>query len=190
MTYIWPCSDEKTFEENWKFHVERFTPIAAILGEHGIALGLEFLGPKTLRDEKQFPFVHTMAQMLELGAAIGPNVGLLLDCWHWYTSGATLEDLRNLRAEQVVYVHLNDAPRGIERDAQIDLVRDLPAATGVIDLAGFLQALQSIGYDGPLVVEPFCKALAELPTDAHRLAAVRDSLSTAFEVAGLEEKKV
>ena len=35
--------------------------------------------------------------------------------------------------------------------------------TGVIDIAGFLQALQEIGYDGPVTPEPFKKELADLP---------------------------
>jgi hypothetical protein len=73
MTWIMPGSNERPFEENYRFHVERFTPIAAILADEGCRLGLEFIGPKTLRDAQKYPFVHTMPGMLEMGAHIGPK---------------------------------------------------------------------------------------------------------------------
>ncbi len=61
--------------------------MAQILADHGCRLGLEFVGPKTLRDSQRYPFIYTMAGMLALGDAIGTgNVGLLLDCYHLYTS--------------------------------------------------------------------------------------------------------
>src|SRR6185369_16124190 len=101
---------------------------------------------------------HQMAPMLEMGAEIGSNVGLLLDVWHWYTSGGTVDELKALRNEQVVYVHVSDAPVGVPVDKQIDNKRCLPGATGVIDIGGFLGALKQIGYDGPIVPEPFGNA--------------------------------
>ena len=149
-TWVLSASDEMPLEENRRFHIERFRPIAEILGEHGIRFGMEFLGPKTLRDGKKYPFIHTMAGMLEMGREIGENVGILLDSWHWYTSGGTVEEIRALRPEQIVYVHVNDAPPYIPVDEQIDSVRRVPGATGIIDIAGFLRALRTIGYDGPL----------------------------------------
>src|SRR5262245_24773632 len=48
-TWVMPCSNERPLEANWKFHVERFKPIAQILAQHGQRLGLEFIGPRTLR---------------------------------------------------------------------------------------------------------------------------------------------
>jgi sugar phosphate isomerase/epimerase len=171
-----PGSNDRELEANEVFHVERFGPIAKVLGEEGISLGLEFIGPKTLRDQFTHPFHYTIAGMLGLAERIGPNVGLLLDAWHWYTSKGTLDDLRALQPDQIVYVHLNDAPEVVDIDAQVDNVRRLPGQTGVIDIAGFLDALRQIGYTGPIAVEPFYDALKELPNDEARLAAVRDSL--------------
>jgi sugar phosphate isomerase/epimerase len=185
MTWISPASDTVPFEENRRFHIERFTPIAAILAEQGISLGLEFIGPKTLRDGKPYPFIYTMEAMLEMGQEIGPNVGLLLDCWHWYTSHSTVEALRALRPEQVVYVHVNDAPAGVPIDEQLDNVRCLPGETGVIDITGFLQALQAIGYDGPVTPEPFKKELNDLPSDEARLRTVGEAMQRIFQNAGI-----
>ncbi len=65
-TWIMPCSEERPFEENLAFHVARFTPIAQVLNAHGCRLGLEYIGPKTLRDSQKYPFVHTQAGMLEM----------------------------------------------------------------------------------------------------------------------------
>ena len=182
---IFPGDDEREFDENWRFHVARLGPVAAILAEHGCALGLEFIGPKTLRDTRRHPFVHTLDGALELGAAFGPNVGLLLDCWHWYTAHDTLERLRALRPEQIVHVHINDAPLDIPIDEQIDNRRALPGETGVIDIVGFLGALHAIGYDGPVTAEPFKQELRDLPSDAERLALVRESIGLVFRQAGV-----
>lgn len=184
-TWILSASDELPFSDNHRFHIQRLKPIAAILGEHGIRFGLEFLGPKTLREDKAHPFIHTLGEMLELAAEVGPNVGLLLDSWHWYTSGGTAEDLATLRPEQVVYVHVNDAPAGISLDQQQDLQRRWPGATGIIPIATFLRTLKKIGYDGPVAPEPFDKELTDMATDSDRLGMINWAMSTMFEKAGI-----
>jgi sugar phosphate isomerase/epimerase len=184
-TWVMPCSNDRPLDQNRRFHIERFKPIAQVLGEHAIRLGLEFIGPKTLRESQKYPFIYKMSDMLALGRDIGPNVGILLDCWHWYTSHGTLDELRSLRPEQVVYVHVNDAPRGVEIDQQLDNVRDLPGATGVIDIKGFLQALKQIHYDGPVTPEPFKKELKDLPNDEARLKTVGKAMDDVFAKAGL-----
>jgi len=164
-TWILSASNTLPMKENIRFHVEKLAPAAKVLADHGCTLGLEFLGPRTLREGHKYTFVHTMEQMLELAAQVGPNCGLLLDCWHWYTSLGTVEEILTLQARQVVYVHVNDAPAGVPIDQQQDLVRRLPGATGVIDLAGFLDALRTIGYDGPVVAEPFEPKLGQMPPE-------------------------
>ena len=184
-TWIMPCSNDRDWEENLAYHIARFQPIAHILEQEGLHLGLEFIGPKTLRDSQKYPFIHTMPQMLDMARQIGPNVGLLLDCWHWHTSHGTVAELHNLTPKQVVYVHVNDAPADVETDAQVDNKRGLPGETGVINIVGFLQALQAIGYEGPVVAEPFAKELDALPSDDARLQTVSAALDTIFAQAGI-----
>jgi sugar phosphate isomerase/epimerase len=185
--YYWiePCSDELTFAANTALHVRRLRPIAEVLGEHGCRLGLEPIGPKTLRTGHRHEFVHTIPMALDLLAAVDrSNVGVLLDCFHLHTSHADVTEVKTLSASQVVYVHINDAQAGIDVDEQLDDVRHLPGATGVIDLVAFLQALDEIGYEGPVAVEPFDSALAAVPpSERVRLAA--ESLHSAFGAAGL-----
>ncbi len=163
-TWIRPMSDSVTYRRMFARYVERVGLVDEILAAAGLRFGLEYVGPKTFWSTERYPFVHTLAELLELLAAVGSaNAGIILDTYHWYTSGETADDLRRLSADQVVAVDLNDAPAGIERDQQQDLSRMLPGATGVIDLAGFVGALREIGYAGPIKVEPFNAELKALP---------------------------
>jgi sugar phosphate isomerase/epimerase len=163
-TWIIPFSDTLPFEENFKLHVKRLKAAAEILNDYGCVLGLEFVGPKTSRIGGKYEFIHTIDGIFKLREAMkAKNVGLLLDCWHWHTSYATVDQLKQLKGNDVIYVHVNDAPAGIQVDEQIDWIRRLPGETGVIDIVGFLRALKQIGYNGPVTPEPFDKKLGELP---------------------------
>ena len=185
-TWVLPASDELAFEDNFRRHARRLGACAQVLKDHGCRLGLEFVGPKTSRDGRKHDFIHTMDQMLALAREIGTgNVGLLLDCWHWYTARHTAEDIKKLTNDDVVYVHVNDAPAGIDVDAQVDNVRAMPGATGVIDIASFLQALAAIGYDGPVTAEPFSKELHDMP-DPDAAKATLESLNAIWRAAGIE----
>lgn len=184
-TWLLPASDELTFEENFEFHRRRLRACAEVLDDHGLRLGLEFVGPKTSRVGKKHEFLYDMKGMLGLNEAIGTdNMGLLLDCWHWYCTGGTADDILALAPEQVVLVHVNDAPAGIGVDEQMDTVRALPGETGVIDIAAFLGALERIGYDGPVMAEPFSRTVAELPPD-EAVRITGESLDTIFATAGV-----
>jgi sugar phosphate isomerase/epimerase len=183
-TWVPPSSDVRPFHENFAFHVAQLQPIAATLDAHGCRLGLEFIGPRTLRLDQRYGFISSADAMLCLAAAIGPNVGLLLDSWHWYTTLGTPADVRALRAQDVVYVHVNDAPSDIAVAEQRDQERRLPGTSGVIDIVGFLQALQAIGYDGPVTPEPFDRRLAALPADA-ACALARTHMQQIWQRAGL-----
>jgi sugar phosphate isomerase/epimerase len=184
ITVVIPFSNDLPFDENYAFHVRRLKPAVETLQEYGCRLGLEFIGPKTLRNDKKYEFIYSMGEMLGLCGDLGPNAGLLLDLWHWYTSHGTMEDLRRLTNRQVVAVHVNDAPPGIPVDEQLDLVRCLPGETGVLDIAGFLKALHAIGYDGPVTPEPFSKRVNEMaPEDALRTTA--ESMQKVWAAAGV-----
>jgi len=162
MTWVMPCDDQLSFHQHFELFVRRMKPVAQILDGFGIRLGLEFIGPLTLRAPKKHFFVHTMDGMRAVCAAIGVgNCGFLLDSFHWYTSGGMVSDIEHLDSTEVVYVHANDGVAGRTVSEQIDGQRELPG-TGVIDLKGFFSALRKIGYDGPVTVEPFNKALKEM----------------------------
>src|SRR5215207_1068688 len=190
-TYMPSGSDERSFRENFDWHVARLRPIAEVLRAAGCRFGIEFIGPKTYRAAFRHEFIHNLDGLMELVAAIGTgNVGVLLDSWHLYTSGGTLADLEQLTNQDVIVVHVNDAPAGIARDEQIDTVRTLPMETGVIDLVGFMQALREMGYDGPVIPEPFSQRINDLaatdPEAAAREAA--RSMDALWQAAGLGDR--
>ena len=165
-TWLSPSSKSLTYVANFRQHAARLREIAKIYADFGIRFGLEYVGPKTSWTRERYSFVHTMAEAKDLIAEIGcPNVGLVLDSWHWYTAEETEADLLSIKGDDVVACDLNDAPAGIEVHQQMDLTRDLPCATGVIDLKTFLAALVKIGYDGPVRAEPFKKELRGLPAE-------------------------
>ena len=181
-------SDSRPYAENWAWHIERYRPIAQILAEHGCRLGIEFLGPKTLRTGHPYAFIATMDEMLRLAADVGTgNVGLLLDAYHQYTGHGTPADLDHITAADVVTVHVNDALPGISIDELPDLDRRLPLETGVIDLATFMRKLAALGYDGPVTTEPFSARInaiaAEDPLAAAR--AVSDAMDKLWQAGGI-----
>jgi sugar phosphate isomerase/epimerase len=179
-TWISPASSDRTYLDNLYTHARRLRDAAGVMQDHGLRFGLEYVAPKTLWSAQRFPFVHTMAEMRDLIGEIGQtNVGFVLDSWHWYTAGETKKDLLGLEAEQVVSVDLNDAPAGIPVDQQMDNRRELPAATGVIEIAAFLGALKEIGYAGPVRAEPFNEAVRKM-TPEHAAAAAKAALEKAF----------
>jgi len=74
-------------------------------------------------------------------------------------------DILALKNEDIVAVHMSDAPAGIPVDQQVDSRRALPCSTGIIDAKGFLNALNQIGYDGPAAAEPMSQELRSLPRE-------------------------
>lgn len=185
-TWIPSYSNTFTYDAFMELHIRRLRPVAQILADHQCRLGLEFLGTQTLRTGYTYEFIHTISEAVALGTNIGTgNLGLLLDSWHWYTSHATLDDIEHLTADQIVSVHVNDAPAQRTLDEQIDTQRLLPGASGVIDIAGFLHALAQIGYDGPVVAEPFQADLGKLPAP-ERVRAVKASLEKVWVLAKLK----
>ena len=166
-TWLMPGHNQLTHLQNLKQHKRRLGEIAKILGDHGIRFGLEYVGTKTLRDRFHFEFVHTMAETKELLAEIDrPNMGFILDSWHWWNANESAADILTLENKDIIAVDLNDAPSGIPIEQQQDGRRELPLATGVIPVAEFVGALKQLQYDGPVRAEPFNAALNELDNEA------------------------
>ena len=160
-TYILPSTDQKA-AHFMALATRRLRMCAQILGAYGIRLGLEFVGPHHLRTAWKNPFIWTLQETLDWIDAIGePNVGLLFDAYHWYTNEMTTADIEALRAEQIIHVHINDAQNVPVQEA-LDNGRVYPGE-GVIDLAGFLRALDAIGYKGAVTQEILS---AEAPTES------------------------
>jgi sugar phosphate isomerase/epimerase len=179
-TWLTPCDGQLTYRQNFQQHAARLGEVAKVLKDHNVRLGLEYVGPKNSWASQRYPFIHTMTEMKELIAEINTgNVGFQLDSWHWWNAGETAQDILTLKGSDVIAVDLNDAPAGIPKDQQVDNRRELPASTGVIDLAAFLNALNQIGYDGPIRAEPFNQAVNKMSKE-DACAAAAAALKKAF----------
>ncbi len=182
VTYIMSSSDTPKAELR-SLYKQRFTECAKVLAESNVRLGLEFLGPLHMRKQFKYEFIWRMSEMLELAKDCGPNVGLLLDVWHWHHSGGTTQDIVNAGRERIVHVHFNDAPN-LPPEQIRDNQRLLPGE-GVINLTAFLQALQKIGYRDALSVEVFGRTKDILPEEAAK--AGLDASLAVFKKAGVPE---
>lgn len=166
-TWIMPTHAEMTYRENFQSHQSRLKEVANILGHFDLKLGLEYVGPRTLMNRDKFPFIHTFKEARELIQAIDEkNVGLVLDSFHWFCGGDTVADLLSLDKEDIITCDLNDARAGLSANDQEDGKRELPSATGVINLKEFLGALVQIGYDGAIRSEPFNAKLNEMDNES------------------------
>lgn len=168
--YVQPSSDGLDYYDHFALMCRRIKRIKPLLTTHAVRLGLEFIGPTTMRRQRRFDFIHTLDGIRALIAAADSQdcVGIKLDAFHWYTSGAGLLDIEKLSPQEVVYVEVNDALGGdYDRFTSPEFQRELPGATGIIDLTGMLKKLDVIGFEGPIVVEPWNAELREMhPPDA------------------------
>jgi sugar phosphate isomerase/epimerase len=181
MTYIMPSS-ETPKDELRRLYKKRFSECANILARSHCRLGLEFLGPASFRTQFPHEFIWKMNEMLEFAKECGSNVGLTLDAWHWHLAGGTVADILAAGKDRIVVVHFDDAA-----DLPADKIRDnqrLLPGEGIINLTGFLQALQKIGYEDSLSVEVFGRGLKEMPpTESAKLCL--DSSLAVFKKAGV-----
>ena len=146
-----------------------------------LQVGLEFIGTWGLRRTRRHEFIHTIEGVRCLAAAanIESHVGMKLDAYHWWTNGGLLEDIVKLRPDEIMYVELNDALPGFSITECPELSRELPGQTGVINSVGLLATLRHLGYDGPVVAEPFNRHLQTLPASS-AVEAVSSALDSVF----------
>jgi sugar phosphate isomerase/epimerase len=102
-----------------------------------------------------------------------PECGLVVDYWHVFRAGTTLDELSaRLDADQIFAVELNDAAAEI-RGTLFEDTRDNRrlCGQGDQDVTGFIQALQSLGFNGPWGVE--------ILSDEHRALHFQEALRAA-----------
>jgi sugar phosphate isomerase/epimerase len=148
--------------------------LSQVLQRSNIRIGLEFLGVQSFRAGREGgpppnPFIWTLPETVALAADCGPNVGVVLDVWHWHHSGGTTADILATPRERIVHVHASDARAQPAEDVR-DNQRLMPGE-GVIDLDGFFQSLKKIGYVDGVSPEPLGRVPAEMsPEEGARLA--------------------
>lgn len=162
-------SSERPKAEQRRILKERIQACAEILNKHGVRLGLEFLGPLHLRRRFPHEFIYRMDEMLDFARECGPNLGLLLDSWHWHLAGATVADILRAGKDGIVHVHVSDVPAGLPPEKILDSERLMPGE-GAVDWVGFFGALRKIGYRDAVSPEVFGRGLKTMrPEDGARL---------------------
>lgn len=142
--------------------------LAAIAAPHGVKLAFEFLGQTDCS-------VPTLAQCWEIVKDVNlPNVGLVLDTFHFYAGGSTLDSILQVAPDRILIFHINDS-EDLPKRKLTDAHRLLPGE-GTIPLVDILANLRTIGFDGLCSIELFRPAYwerpaAELAKDAHTKTA-------------------
>jgi 2-keto-myo-inositol isomerase len=127
--------------------VRALSDLGRIARRFGVKLAFEFLGQKDCS-------VQTLELAREIVNRIDlPNVGLVLDSFHFYAGGSTIESLDALDADRLFIFHINDA-EDLPRDRLEDRHRLLPGR-GILPLKQIIDALARIGYDRVASVEIF-----------------------------------
>ncbi|MBC7928740.1 MAG: sugar phosphate isomerase/epimerase [Bryobacteraceae bacterium] len=161
-TWIMSSSDLPK-EEQWKIFRDRFTQCGQILSRHSVRLGLEFLGPMHIRKARPHEFIVNMAEMLAFTKECGPNVGILLDSWHWHHAGSTIQDILDAGKERIVHVQVADAPK-LPPEQIRDNERLMPGE-GILDWKAFFAALKKINYTDGISPEVFGRGLKDMPPE-------------------------
>lgn len=123
-----------------------FSEICEIGRGVGVSFAFEYIG--------MFEQVKNLRSGLEVvRLADHPNGKLLIDTFHTFRGGSTLDDFDLPKGDEVGLIHINDAPAGdIMQMADSDRV--MPG-DGAFPLREALGKLAANGYDGGLSVEVF-----------------------------------
>ncbi|MBV9802100.1 MAG: hypothetical protein JO130_02870, partial [Solirubrobacterales bacterium] len=91
---------------------------------------------------------------------------LAIDTWHMGKLRIAPEELERIPADQLAWVELSDGPVEYMDDPIDEVInhRRLPGE-GEFDIPGYIEACQSIGYDGPWGAEILSAELRALPLE-------------------------
>lgn len=150
--------------------VKTLNEVATIAEAHGVGLAFEFLGQPDCS-------VQTLALADEIVRQTGrDNVGLVIDSFHFYAGGSTIESIESLDPARLFIFHINDA-EDLPREQLEDRHRLLPGL-GILPLTEIVAALRRIAYDRVASVEIFRPEYWEL--DPFELA--RDACTAVTQV--------
>ena len=118
-----------------------------IAARHGVALAFEFLG----QPDCSVPTLGLAHEIVQ--ASDRPNLGLVIDSFHFYAGGSTIEMIEAVDPKLIYVFHINDA-ENLPREQLEDRHRLLPGL-GILPLREMIAAFRKIGYDKVASVEIF-----------------------------------
>ncbi len=126
--------------------VKALLEFSRIAKAYRVKVGFEFLG-----------FENCSVNNLDVASSIielvnDENVGLVIDTFHFFVGGSSLEQLGRTSSEKIFMVHVNDLPH--LNHTPTDRDRVMPN-DGILPLKQFFSVLKSINYQGVVSVELF-----------------------------------
>jgi 2-keto-myo-inositol isomerase len=123
------------------------TELCDIAAAHDVTLAFEFLG----QPDCSVPTLDLAAEIVH--EADRKELGLVIDSFHFYAGGSTVEMIEALDQKMIQIFHINDA-EDLPREQLEDRHRLLPGL-GVLPLREMVSAFRQIGYDKVASVEIF-----------------------------------
>lgn len=144
----------------------RYAELLRLGREHGVKPSMEFLG--------FVDGIKTMAAAWAIAAGTGdPDATVVADVFHMMRGGHTVDDLLMIAGRRMASFHINDLPADPPPTQQTDYDRVM-VGEGIADLPRVIANLRAIGYEGPLSLELFNRALWDRdPAEVARLGLER-----------------
>ena len=161
---------------------EAFAPLCRQAAERGTNILFEML-------PKNFSRAPSLDHVLAITRGSGArNGGVMLDNLHLQRIGIQPEEIvRKLKAADLIGVEINDGYLAVPAKFQDSVVnKRLLPGDGGFDIAAFLNALWTVGYDGPIGVEVLNEYIRkwDLTTAATEAFAKTQRVVTAARQAG------
>jgi 2-keto-myo-inositol isomerase len=159
---------EEVTQQRFDLFVERTCEMTE---SHGVRLAYEYVS----YDDR---VTNTLMKTVRRLGIWKEQVALVLDTFHMYRTGETLDSLPAEMSDRLLIFHVNDAP-----SMPIDRVRDTDRVfpfEGVIDLARYMQQLHEKNFNGPISVELFNKKYWDMSVD-NVIARAKQSLDRLLE---------
>ena len=126
---------------------QHYRQLLEIGREYGVKPAMEFLG-----------FVDGVNQINDAWQVVteadDPDGTIIMDVFHMYKGGSTMDDLRKVPGDRIAIFHINDAPKSPPIEQQSDADRVYPG-DGVAPLGEMLKIIRESGYKGVISLELF-----------------------------------
>ncbi len=146
ITTATPVNPPKYTLEDYKTAAANLREVAGVAQQFKMRAMVEFVRASTF-----IATLNTLANVMRQAAH--QNLGILFDCYHFWSGNNKLEDIDGVRSGEIAHVHFQDVP-DIPREMLDQTSRFIPG-DGVSPLRTILSKLADRGYSGPLSVELF-----------------------------------
>ena len=142
-------NDVSTYQEFFDQTSNRLVQVASVLKDKGIALGVGFRAGKEFDEGKQYQFVRNVEGLLGLVRS-SAGVGLLLDTWEWVVGDGAMDQISELKADDIVAVQLGSVCSETDVTKATSCDRVLPEKETGFNHVALVKHLASVGYEGPI----------------------------------------